>query len=147
MWKILPELNNVRNCCACNLLNQNIIYCFGGDIGAYLNTFESLDISNEGNTWKNVILNKNEQEFFDGSCSFQINDSAIIIFKGNSKNTVFEFDVNSMQIKKNNTISATCDCFRETCYKIGDIVYFIGEYNYLHQYNLKTRSYSSSKGI
>jgi len=143
-WKNMPNLNDRRFYCGCTLFNQTILYCFGGknESNAAVNTIESLDISKDDNIWKKLDLNEN---YLSSQFSFQINESTILIFSWFGD--LYEFDVSTLKVKKNNAIKITDDNFEEPCYKIGNSVYCIGVHSILHQYNLKTGTYSSLKGV
>jgi hypothetical protein len=142
-WKSLPQLNEAKYGVGCILINKKNLYCFGGYNGSYLKTLEKLEINVAEPRW--IIVNLIENQAVDGRMSglYQVSHNEIVIFRGNDTSDAYLFDIKANTIKKYTKIQPLADYFEEVPYRIGDMIYIIGQQGHIHMFNAKKQEYSS----
>ena len=123
---------------------QHCLYIFGGNVGGkYTDTLERLEMNVPNARWE--ILNLAINEAAESYCAalLQVAEDQIIIFRGCGTSDVYAFDLKLNSIRKHGSIVAKTDRFREVSYRIGDVLYFVGLYGFMHTYSVKDGKYSA----
>eukprot|EP00826_Nyctotherus_ovalis_P063311 TRINITY_DN9275_c0_g1_i11.p1 TRINITY_DN9275_c0_g1~~TRINITY_DN9275_c0_g1_i11.p1 ORF type:complete len:680 (+),score=171.51 TRINITY_DN9275_c0_g1_i11:175-2214(+) len=141
-WRQLPPLNEAKQLTGCLMIQDKILYCFGGKkADGACKTLEELVLGQP--QWRIVELVENQA--IDGWCPalYQVSRTEIIIFRGRNMTDVYLFDTISKKIKKYEKLVPIPEVYTNQLYKIGDTVYTVGYYANLHVFDTKKMEYEA----